>query len=428
MAHVVVIGAGTGGMPCAYELRDALKDQAHEITLINERPDFQFVPSNPWIAVGWREPEQISFPIEPHLRKRKINFKCARVDHIDAKASRLELSTGETLDYDYLVIATGPQLDFSHVPGTGPEAGTASVCTLSHAIQAHEDFQALVRNPGPVVVGALPGASCFGPAYEYAFIVHKALADLKIRDKVPMYYVTPEPYIGHLGLAGVGDSKTMLESALRHRHIQWITNAKVTRAEEGVLYVDELNENGELKKQHELPYRHSMLLPAFKGVDAVASVPDLCNPKGFVITDEYQRSPVYPNIYAIGVCVAIPPVEATPVPTGTPKTGYMIESMVTAVVHNIQNQIEGKAPDHKPSLAALCLADMGDSGAAFLAMPQIPPRNVTWYKEGRWAHWAKVAFEKYFIHKMKTGKSEPFYEKLTLRAVGLTRLKDKVTP
>ena len=73
-----------------------------------------------------------------------------------------------------------------------------------------------------------------------------------------------------------------------------------------------------------------MMLPAFKGVDAVANVEGLCNPRGFVIVDEYQRNPKFNNIYAAGVCIAIPPVEATPVPTGAPKTGYMIESMVTA--------------------------------------------------------------------------------------------------
>ena len=51
MAHIVVLGAGTGGMPAAYELREHLAAQ-HSITVVNAVDYFQFVPSNPWVAVG----------------------------------------------------------------------------------------------------------------------------------------------------------------------------------------------------------------------------------------------------------------------------------------------------------------------------------------------------------------------------------------
>jgi sulfide:quinone oxidoreductase len=121
--------------------------------------------------------------------------------------------------------------------------------------------------------------------------------------------------------------------------------------------------------------------------------------------------------------VAIPPVEQTPVPTGAPKTGFMIESMVTATVHNIRAAIGGTAPTHRATWNAVCLADMGDTGMAFVALPQIPPRNVNWFAEGKWVHLAKVAFEKYFLRKMKRGTSEPFYEKTIMNALGITKLK-----
>ena len=136
-----------------------------------------------------------------------------------------------------------------------------------------------------------------------------------------------------------------------------------------------------------------------------------------------SRNPKWHNIYSAGVCVAIPPVEATPVNTGAPKTGYMIESMVTAIVHNIKDEIEeGKEPSHQGTWQAICLADMGDTGAAFVALPQIPPRNVNWFAKGKWVHLAKIAFEKYFIRKMKKGTSEPLYEKYVLKAIGINRL------
>ena len=73
MAHIVVLGAGTGGMPCAYELRDALGKE-HEITVVNERSYFQFVPSNPWVAVGWRVRDDICFEFKHNAHKREFSI------------------------------------------------------------------------------------------------------------------------------------------------------------------------------------------------------------------------------------------------------------------------------------------------------------------------------------------------------------------
>jgi len=423
MAHVVVLGAGTGGMPAAYEAKAEL-GRKHEVTVINAAEYFQFVPSNPWVGVGWRKRKDITFDIEPALKRKKINFIAQMVTQIEPDKNRLTLENGESVDYDYLIIATGPKLAFHEIEGTGPIDGhTHSICTIDHAEKAHTGFKELLDNPGHVIMGAAQGASCFGPAYEYALTIDTALRKKKLRDKVPMTFVTSEPYIGHLGLGGVGDSKGMLESEMRQRHISWITNAKVIKVEAGKMFVDEHDRDGNVIKNHELSFNYSMILPAFKGVDAVAAMENLCNPRGFIKVDQYQRNPTYKNIYAVGVCIAIPPVEVTPVATGTPKTGYMIESMVTAAVHNIEHAIKGEEAEKLGTWSTICLADFGDTGAAFVAIPQIPPRNVTWAKKGKWVHLAKIAFEKYFIRKMKKGSSEPLYEKYVLKMMGIKRLK-----
>ncbi len=421
MSHIVILGAGTGGMPCAYEMKAAL-GKKHQVTVVNANEYFQFVPSNPWAAVGWRKRDDITFPIAPYLARKDIGFVHGTCSKIDTDNNKLVLDNGDEVSYDYLVITTGPKLAFEEIEGSGPEGHTSSICTIDHAESAWKQYQKCLENPGPIVIGAMPFASCFGPAYEFAFIVDADLRKRKIRHKYPITLVTSEPYIGHLGLGGVGDSKSMLESELRNHHINWITNAKTTKVEANKLYCDELASDGSVKKSHEIDFNFAMMLPAFKGVDPVAEVEGLCNPRGFVIVDEFQRNPTYKNIYSAGVCIAIPPCEATPVPTGTPKTGYMIESMVSAIVHNIANEINGKEPDQTATWNAICLADMGDTGAAFVALPQIPPRNVAWFKKGKWVHTAKVAFEKYFIRKMKKGTSEPLYERYILKMLGIERL------
>ncbi len=422
MAHVAIIGAGLGGVPCAYTMRKRL-GKAHRVTLIGTSAYFEFTPSNPWVAVGWRDRAQTRVAMREPLTARGIDWIDQPVRTIDAEHSVLTLSDSRTIDYDYLVIATGPKLAFEEVPGLGPEAHTESICTQAHAVRAWEKYQQFLREPGPMVIGAAAGASCFGPAYEFAMIVDSDLRRRKLRDRVPITFVTSEPYIGHMGLGGVGDSKGLMEAELRQRHIKWITNAKVTSASEAAMTVIEHDEAGKPKQEHQIGFRFAMVLPAFKGVDAVASVPGLCNPRGFVLIDPYQRSPKYRNIFSAGVCVAIPPVEVTPVPTGAPKTGYMIESMVSAICENVAAELEGRPADAQATWNAVCLADFGDTGAAFVALPQIPPRNVTWTKVGKWVHLGKVAFEKYFLRKVRTGSITPVYERYVFKMLGITSLK-----
>ena len=422
MAHVVIMGAGIGGLPAAFEMREALRKE-DRITVVSNTPTFHFVPSNPWVAVNWRKREDIELDLATILNRKNIEFSAAGVTRVQPDANQLELGDGSKMDYDYLVIATGPKLAFEEVEGLGPNGHTHSICHVDHAVEAEKAWNEFVKDPGHVVVGAVQMASCYGPAYEYAMIMDTDLRRRKIRDKVPMTFVTAEPYIGHLGLGGVGDSKGLLESAMRERNIKWICNAKTTKVEAGKMYVTEHNDDGTPKKEHVLDFKYSMMLPAFKGIDAVFGIEGLANPRGFILIDQHQRNPKFKNIYSVGVCVAIPPVEATPVPTGAPKTGYMIESMVTATVHNIRAQVDGKEPFEKATWNAVCLADFGDTGVAFVALPQIPPRNVNWFSEGKWVHLAKIAFEKYFMRKMKKGSSEPVFEKMVMGALGIMKLK-----
>jgi len=147
MAHIVIMGAGIGGMPAAYEMRELLGKE-HQITVISAVDYFQFTPSNPWIAVGWRERGDITLPIAPLLERKGIHFIAQPVTAIDAPANRLSLADGKSLDYDYLVITTGPKLSFDEVPGAGPHSGhTHSVCTVDHAEQFWANYQEFLKTP-----------------------------------------------------------------------------------------------------------------------------------------------------------------------------------------------------------------------------------------------------------------------------------------
>jgi sulfide:quinone oxidoreductase len=423
MAHVVIMGAGLAGTIMAYEMKDQLRPE-DKITVVTRDPIYHFVPSNPWVAVGWRSRQSVEVDLAPTFARRGIGFRPVPVSKVDPHANELELEDGSKLAYDYLIIATGPELAFDEIEGLGPNGGfTSSICHVDHALKAAVNFEDFCKKPGPIITGAVQGASCYGPAYEYTFILDTELRRRKIRDRVPMTFVTSEPYVGHLGLDGVGDTKGLLEGEMREHHIKWMTSSRIKKVEDGKMHVEEIAADGSVRATHEMPFGYSMLLPAFRGIKPLLGIDGLVNPRGFVIVDKHQQNPTFKNVFSVGVCVAIPPMGPTPVPCGVPKTGFMIESMVTATALNLGQILRGKQPTHQGTWNAICLADFGDSGIAFVAQPQIPPRNVNWSSSGKWVHAAKIGFEKYFLRKMRRGKSEPFYESAALNMLGISKLK-----
>ena len=116
MAHIVVLGAGLGGTLMAYELVPVL-GASDTLSVIGQGSRFHFVPSNPWVAVGWRDREEIEVDLDDVMKKKRINFITQGAARVHPGENRIELSDGTNVAYDYLVIATGPDLAFDEIPG-----------------------------------------------------------------------------------------------------------------------------------------------------------------------------------------------------------------------------------------------------------------------------------------------------------------------
>src|SRR5690554_5337893 len=153
MAHIVIIGASTGGLPAAYECR-AVMDASHHISVVSNTPVFHFVPSNPWVAVGWRKRADTSFALAPVLAKKAIDFYDSGVTKIKPETNQVLLGDNTILTYDYLIIATGAKLAFEEIEGFGPQGHTHSICTVDHAEDSYQAWRELLKNPGPIIVGA----------------------------------------------------------------------------------------------------------------------------------------------------------------------------------------------------------------------------------------------------------------------------------
>jgi sulfide:quinone oxidoreductase len=398
MTHVVILGAGIAGVSAAYALKDKLGPN-DEVTVVSDKPYFHFVPSNPWVAMGWRERSDIAFPIGPYLESRGIRFIHSGVKRIQPDVIQVDLENGDVLFYDYLLIATGATGASDSIPGLAEH--TNSVIHVDQAERALAAYRAFVRHPGPIVVGAAPGASVLGPLYEYAFLIDADLKRRNIRERVPITLVTPEPWPGHLGLGGEGASRGAVTAALVDTKISVICNARTVRIDRDTIQIEELDAAGNVKQTHSLPYSYSMYWPAFRGVPGVGASTALVNERGLVVVDEYLRNPDYPNVFALGACVAQPLVEKTPVPVGAPDSVYSISKAGEIVVQNILALIsDAPLVSHVPQRAKW-LTDMGNNGAAYLSEPQVPLRDINWMRQGRWVHQAKIDFEKYFINKIR---------------------------
>ena len=303
MAHIVILGAGLGGMPMAYEMRESVRP-GDKVTVISNNPKFHFVPSNPWVAVNWRKRDAIELEIAPLLAKKKVDFIGVGAKRVHPEKNQIELDDGRTVDYDYLVIATGAKLAFEEVEGLGPNGHTHSICHVDHAVKAEEAWQEFVKNPGHVVVGAVQMASCYGPAYEFAMIMDTDLRKRKIRDKVPMTFVTAGPYISHLGLGASATRRDCSSRSCATATSNGFATPRPPRSRPARCTSPSITTTARRRRSMCLN-SNSMMLPAFKGIDAVIGIEGLTNPRGFILIDQHQRNPKFKNIYAVGVCVAI---------------------------------------------------------------------------------------------------------------------------
>ncbi len=391
--HIVIIGGSFGGLTAAYDLRRKLYRRGHDITVISKERRFVFIPSLPWVTMGEKTIEDISFDLEQPLKSKGIDFVKAAVTRIDPHENRVHTDTG-TYDYDVLLIATGHRSANEAVEGLGPFDGPGhSLMSPPEAEEARDALAAFMDDPGPMVIGCAPGASCIGPAYEFMFEVHHALKRRKQRHKAPITFVTPEPFLGHFGVGGFGKARQFLEGELEGRDVRYHTSAAISKITDGTV---------ELADGKVFDSRFSLIIPPLAGVKPVAEAKGLANPKGFIPVDSHYRHKDFKNIYAVGVAVALPPVEETPVPINFPKTGHMTEQMAKIAAHNIAADIMGgEKTSHE--LMAECIMDMGDEAVHIVADPVRPPRNVSKLGKGKHWLWAKRFFSNYYLWKLRRG-------------------------
>jgi len=391
---VLVLGANFGGMTAALAVKHEL-DGDVDVTVVSMADRFLFTPSLIWLPFGKRTAEDITFPVAPTFEHHDIDFVHAAATAVDPVARTVTSSDGSVHGYDYLVVATGYRNKEDVVPGFSENAVT--ITTLEQAERAGEAWQDYLANPGDVVIAATQGAGCFGAAYEFLFNTAYRLKKAGLRKQVKLTYVTAEPFLGHFGIGGLPHGEQLLGMFLKKEGIDTRISVGIDHVADGALV---------LADGEELPFAFGMVVPPFLGQSFLRETAGLADEKGFVTVRGTYQSEKYDDVYAVGVAAAVDAPWQTPVPVGIPKTGFPTEQQAHVAARNIATQVRGETPTEERAfgdIKAVCVMDAGNNGVIILADKMLPPRKHGVLVPGPQAHLMKLAFEKYFLWKMRNG-------------------------
>lgn len=397
-SRVLVLGSNFAGLTASLSLKQELGKEV-AVTVISPAERFLFTPSLIWVPFGKRTIGRISFPVAPTLAEHDIEFVNEAATSLDPVARRVTTASGMTYDYDHLVVATGYRNDFDTVPGIGRAGGgnASTITTAQDAVDAAVAWVRFLDAPGDVVVGATQGAGCFGAAYEFLFNAAYQLKKAGLHRQVKLTYVTAEPFLGHFGIGGLPHGEQLLGMFTRRTGIDVVTGVAMDAVDEGRI---------RLADGRGVDFRWAMVVPAFRGQPVVETAPGLTDEKGFVPVRGTYQSEKYDDIYAVGVAAAVQVPWTTAVPVGVPKTGFPTEQQAHVAARNIAAQVRGEVPTETKEfgeIPAVCVMDAGNNGVVILADHMLPPRKHGVMIPGPQNHAAKIAFEKYYMWKMRHG-------------------------
>lgn len=397
MKRVIVVGANFAGATAAMEIKRKLKN-AVDVTVIDKTDSTLYFPSLIWVPVGRRDVNQCLIPRRPMFEKRGVNFVLDTALSVDPDKQEVATEKG-AYQYDQLVIATGPKLNRDIAPGV--REFCSYIGSVDGALDTRAKLEEFKKHPGPIVVGATQKASCMGAAYEFLFNVEKWLRQEKIRDKVDLYWLTPETYLGHFGIDGMPLAEFYLKTFMKVFNIHYRTEVGIQEVTADSVVLD----TGE-----KIPASFKMLMVPFTGVDFVANSPKLETPDNHFldVMPTYQHKK-YANIWAAGLTVDVkPPFKPGRVPFGVPKTGYPSDVSGKVVAENVVKAVRGKTNfREKPwgKIAALCVMDAGKKEVIIFGTSIFKPRFFAVMIPNVLNDFSKLMLEKYFIWKLRHGYS-----------------------
>ena len=384
--RVVIVGSSFAGYSTALSLAKLFHGR-HDITVIDKSPEFTFLPSLVWHPFGYRNSDDISFDTRPIYKDHDIEFIEETVYGFDLD-DQVIYTSAEDIAYDYLVLATGTKANYGSIKGFAPENHVFTICSFAEAERTRLAWKNFLKDPGPIVIGAGQWSGYFFAAYEFLLNVLYHLKAHDLLDKVPIHFITAEPYLTHFGIGGIHDDVEACEHLFDRYGIKWQTNAEIHELKRGKVIL----ESGE-----EIDSKFTMIIPQFVGIDAVRTTHNLANFAGLIkVNNEFQHTK-YPNIYGAGGSVYIAQEDDTKVPCGVPRTRYCTDIMAKTVAYNIASDILGgsrvSVTNHR--LYEYCKQDMDHLSALFFRNADDNEHDLDFIAKKSSDKWANMSIGEY---------------------------------
>ena len=397
MKRLVILGGGTAGTMVAVKLRRKLKKEKWQITVVDQDLQHLYQPGLLLLPFGVYEPHELVKPRDRYL-PRGVDLVMGEIDKVDPEAQRVDLADGRTLDYDYLVIATGTTPRPDQTPGMEEGEWRKSIhefFTLEGAIALREALADFTGGRLVVHITEMP-IKCPVAPLEFTFLADAFFEEKGMRDKVEIVYATPlegaftKPVASaHLGTM-FEDRNIHMEPDFYIEHIDPETKTMVSMDE------------------REIPFDLLVTIPLNMGADFVArsGLGDDLNyvpvDKGTLLSTKYQ------NIFAVG--------DASNIPAS--KAGSVAHFAVDGFTENFVDHVHGRPMTDLFDGHANCFIESGHGKgllidfnydteplAGVYPYPKVGPLSLL--KETRANHWGKLAFRHLYWNVLMRGLPMP---------------------
>jgi len=329
--HVVVLGAGFGGLELVTGLSESVPDRVH-ITLIDKNDSFMFGFSKLDIMFGRRQSPELWNPYR-RIAKPGVEFRQETVTSIDPQHRRVVTDAG-TYDADILVVALGADYDVAATPGLAEDGYEFySVAGAERACEALAGF-----GGGSVVIGVLgPIFKCPGAPNETALLLHDYLSGRGLRGSSTIHLVSPMP----MPIPISKKTSSAIVAILEENGIEYWPSSKVTR-------LDPNHHVAHLEDGRQLPYDLFLGIPVHCAPDVVLAC-DLAE-DGWIPVDPATFATKFPGVFAIGDITSAP----------VPRAGGIAEGEAATVAKVIISQLTGGSIPPPYDGSAACYVELGD--------------------------------------------------------------------
>jgi len=404
MKKIVILGAGTGGTIMANKLRKTLSKEEWEITIVDKDKTHYYQPGFLFIPFGIYGKEDVVKP-KANFIPSGVKLLFQEIDKIEPADNKVLLGDGQILNYDYLIVATGTNIDIDDTPGLNDKLWRKDIFdfyTLNGALELRKRLRDWEGGELVINIAEQP-IKCPVAPLEFTFIADAYFTEIGIRDKVNITYATPLP-----GAFTKPKASKMLGELLEEKNINVVPDFYLEKVD---------NENKKIVSydEREIPFDLLSIVPVNSG-SSIVERSNMGDDLNFIPTDKHTlKSKNHDNIFVLG--------DASDIPTS--KAGSVVHFAADVLYENLLSAIEGRPLNAKFDGHANCYIETGHGKGSIIdfnydteplpgtfPLPGIGPFGLL--QNTKMNHYGKILFRWIYWHILLKGKELPIESEMTM--------------